>query len=307
MDNGNVKFMSSFVYGLNSAVERRHLWHELGSRSLDLIGSPWIVLGDFNAIREPKDRFGGSQRWPPDHDDFPNFIEKAHLEDLRFRGIFFTWQTTAIRRKIDRVLVNDLWIENFRFFEAEFLPHILSDHTPMLVGIGTKIPMGPKPFKFFDSWSKFDEFLPTIREAWSSTIRGNKMAILYHKLRCTKEALTALVKKKRSDFSIAAKTRADAFRTQVANDVNPTEISSRILKEARLDTIFLDNLDESDKKQKSRVQWLQLGYRNNKYFHKSMNQRYNSNRIKSISDGFGNTFKDPDSVKFHIVEYFIRF
>ena len=131
------------------------------------------------------------------------------------------------------------------------------------------------------------------------------MEILYHKLRRTKEALKSLAKKKRSDLSLAALARADAFRTQVANDKNPNEVSCRLLKEARLKTILLDNLDESDKRQKSRVQWLQLGDHNNKYFHKSMNQRYNSNRIKTISHRNGNTFADPESVKSYVVEYFI--
>lgn len=115
-------------------------------------------VGDFNTLREPKDRRGGAIRWPRHYDDFRNCIEAAILDDLRYRGLFYTWQTLTIRRKIDRVLVNEKWMETFHFSDAEFTSHIVADHTPMIVGIGTKISSGPKPFKFLlllDSTQRF--------------------------------------------------------------------------------------------------------------------------------------------------------
>lgn len=50
-------FVVSFIYGFNQASDRRKLWDEL-RMGLDLVGNqPWIILGDFNAVRWQQDRF----------------------------------------------------------------------------------------------------------------------------------------------------------------------------------------------------------------------------------------------------------
>lgn len=118
--------------------------------------------GDFNAVGESKHRRWGTLKWTNHFDDFQNFIETEKLEDLRYRGLFYTWNMLSIRRNIDRVLVNDKWLEDFIFSDAEFTSHILPDHTPMVMSIGANIPSSSKHFKFFNYWIQLEKFLPTV-------------------------------------------------------------------------------------------------------------------------------------------------
>ncbi|KAL3735141.1 hypothetical protein ACJRO7_024303, partial [Eucalyptus globulus] len=67
--------------------------------------SPWLVAGDFNAIKEPSDRMGGSTNWISYFDEFAQCLAQAELMDLRYVGCCFTWSTSAgdarKMRKID--------------------------------------------------------------------------------------------------------------------------------------------------------------------------------------------------------------
>lgn len=79
-------------------------------------------MGNINTLREPKDRRVGVVRWLSHYDDFRNCIEATKLDDLRYRGLIYTWKTSTIRRKIDKVLVNKKWNETFYFSGAKFTP-----------------------------------------------------------------------------------------------------------------------------------------------------------------------------------------
>lgn len=95
------------MYAHNKGVDRRPLWSDLECKGRGLCDFSWVVLGNFNAIRELKDRSGSANSCPSNYDEFRQIIKKACLEDLRYRGLFYTWQMTTIRHEIDRVLVND--------------------------------------------------------------------------------------------------------------------------------------------------------------------------------------------------------
>lgn len=49
-------------------------------------------------------------------------------------------------------------------------------------------------------------------------------------------------------------------------------------------------------KQRAKVEWLQNGDRNMKFFHTCANQRRKSNYIRMISDARGNLCEDPDDI-----------
>lgn len=57
----NDSFFVSFVYALNTDVERRSLWAGLidFQRSIGSDSSPWIVLGDFNSCLKLEEMEGG--------------------------------------------------------------------------------------------------------------------------------------------------------------------------------------------------------------------------------------------------------
>ncbi|KAF8035958.1 hypothetical protein BT93_C1859 [Corymbia citriodora subsp. variegata] len=167
--NSSLSLTLSVVYGEHTYVARRPLWNNIVDLSLALKDSPWMVAGDFNAIKDSSDRVGSLNIWIPAFDEFKNCLDHAELIDLRYVGFRFTWSTSSGTRrkqwKIDRVLVNNHWCMTFSFSEASFLAPGISDHSPMVVRIIT--PFARRiPFKFFNFWLTHPDLPMLLRGRW---------------------------------------------------------------------------------------------------------------------------------------------
>lgn len=60
----------SIVYVEHTFVSRRPLRSNLVDLCVDLVHYPWLVLGDFNTIKDLSDRMGSSNVWIPSFDEF---------------------------------------------------------------------------------------------------------------------------------------------------------------------------------------------------------------------------------------------
>ncbi|PWA71325.1 RNA-directed DNA polymerase, eukaryota, Reverse transcriptase zinc-binding domain protein [Artemisia annua] len=58
--NGDLRSHCSFVYASTNIVERRNLWKSLCKYCNTIKGSPWVILGDFNATLDPSEKSTGS-------------------------------------------------------------------------------------------------------------------------------------------------------------------------------------------------------------------------------------------------------
>ncbi|KAI9105191.1 hypothetical protein K1719_022720 [Acacia pycnantha] len=61
----NIKFLFTAVYGSPQKQYRRYIWQDLASLAKN-ISSPWILVGDFNAILHHNERQGGRFPEPKD-------------------------------------------------------------------------------------------------------------------------------------------------------------------------------------------------------------------------------------------------
>ena len=52
------KFLATFVYGANGYIERRSIWKDIIRISGNLENSPWVIIGDFNALRKKNEKIG---------------------------------------------------------------------------------------------------------------------------------------------------------------------------------------------------------------------------------------------------------
>lgn len=217
----------SIIYGEHTFVNRRPLWADLiRISSCEL---PWIVSGDFNAIRDPNDRIGSSTPWIPAFDDCWNCFNQAGLDDLRYVGCRYTWSNSSGDnrkvRKIDRVLVNDLWNQQFSFSEANFLLPSISDHSSMVIRILSP-QSSNKPFKFFNFWTSHPKFLDLVAQAWDADIVGSPMFSICRKLRILKAKLKHLNRNSFSDISTRAEqARVDLYAVQTALERHPFDKS----------------------------------------------------------------------------------
>jgi len=135
----NISFNTSIIYGDNNASLCEALWSDIVSHSDGWESTPWILMGDFNAIRNHSDMLGGSTTWAGTMDRLDTCIREAKVDDLQYSGMHYTWSNQCpenlILRKLDRVLVNENWNLNFPLSEARFLPSGMSDHSPIVVKV----------------------------------------------------------------------------------------------------------------------------------------------------------------------------
>ncbi|KAK9725948.1 hypothetical protein RND81_05G179700 [Saponaria officinalis] len=147
----NSTCFGSFVYASNDPTIRIGLWDSL--RSLN-VTQEWLVLGDFNVVRDASERISISLPNLADILDFNSCLLSCGLVDL---------QSTRVWSKLDRALVNGAWFSNFGSPVVAFLPSGMSDHSSVLVSV---LPAHYRPlrFSFLNYWSSFPGFQSLIHE-----------------------------------------------------------------------------------------------------------------------------------------------
>ncbi|XP_059658959.1 uncharacterized protein LOC132305316 [Cornus florida] len=295
----NTKCLASFVYGVNTAVQRVALWRALHFHNDP--GEPWILMGDFNVLLHVNESFGGANRWTQGMLDFKDCSHKNELEDLRFTGIQFTWTNNSfgcanISRKLDRVLVNYAWMNRFAQATCEFLPHGVSDHSPMLVVLGEISPRKNLPFRFFNFWVLNEKFIDIVFHGWQKEVFGTKMFCVVQKLRALKYPLKLLNKIAFGSISQKVDTcRKELSQCQANLDLNPANDHLRS-QEKELAAKFseLCLVEEIFYKQKAQIHWLKVGDQNTSFFMKSFSSKANRRKVVSIKDSLGNTVQGLD-------------
>ena len=129
------------------------LWDNLENFSSNL-DSPWITLGDFNNVLNPEERINGTAVTNYQTSDFASCCNSSGLIDTNFSGSFFTWTNDTTWCKLDRVMVNEIWMQQGLKVHANFgLPSFISNHSPVLATLFEQSQQRPSSFKFFNMWS----------------------------------------------------------------------------------------------------------------------------------------------------------
>nr|TKS12186.1 hypothetical protein D5086_0000065860 [Populus alba] len=156
----------------------------------------------------------------------------------------------------------------------------------MILEFNTPEPHISSPFKFLNFWADRSDFLDLVRNAWQSQIHGNPMFILTSKLRIVKQLLRSMHKRESSNISNrVAVLKAQWQSAQLESDSSPG--STRLMAAERLLARQYNQIckdEEAFYKQRSRIQWLHLGDRNTKFFHRSLVHRTSRNRIHMLTD-----------------------
>lgn len=175
----------SFLFGDNYVIQRRRSWDHLdlfGRRNADV---PWVIVGDFNAYIFGDKNFGGTIPTESSH-GLKRCMYSNDLMDMVFMGPLFTWadgRPNGVSRKIDRVIINEKWLEEFPNVNAIYLPPVVSNHCAILVIIGEGSKTAKPPFMFFKYWAEHEMFDVVLREGWNIKVSDTPMFILCKKLR----------------------------------------------------------------------------------------------------------------------------
>jgi len=244
--------------------------------------------------------------------DFADCLNVACLLDLRYTGQFYTWSNRRFNRrdfterKLDRVLVNNEWLDSFHNSNAFFKAPGISDHSPMIVDMGNVNRKKGIPFKFYNHWTSMENFDSVVANSWGIEISGTYQFQLCHKLRYLKRNLKIWAKdhfgqeKKNVDMA-----RAALLECQSNIDSHPHDMNYRD-EESDLMIKFLDaiHIEEQVAKQKARNHWLEVGDRNTKYFYNSIKGRRNRNMIVNLTKPDGTLTMNLHETKSEVVRYF---
>ncbi|XP_074278517.1 uncharacterized protein LOC141602103 [Silene latifolia] len=156
----------TFVYAFNEVKEREPLWVNL-KRIAGSIQGPWVIGGDFNCVTQAHDRLGGTFS-QAEAEPFQQCLEECEVMDIQSIGAYYTWNNkqppaTRVYSKLDMLFVNDEWSLKFPDYYANFLPEGHFDHTPCVVGKGSKGHHKNRPFKYYNIWSAAPGFQECVR------------------------------------------------------------------------------------------------------------------------------------------------
>lgn len=304
----NSVIIISFVYALNTHVERRDLWSELNNvhlRTKDTL--PWCILGDFNVCLGPHESTNSSS-WSRGMLDFKELIQDVNVTDLNSSGHFFTWgdknPNGPISRKLDRCLVNSSWLSLFGNSHACFMEKGLSDHCPVAVSLGIPRETIHKPFQVFQHIISSPDFLDTVATTWNCNVTGDPWYILTTKLKKVKLALKQLNARKGNLHSRVESARNALLQFQSSMPSIPA--ASHFEEEKTLCCSFQNALKDEEifLKQKSRIHWLNNGDGNNKFFFNSCKARWNTNKILALEDDAGTLHSSHREISQIAVQYY---
>ncbi|KAL2225402.1 UNVERIFIED_CONTAM: hypothetical protein Sindi_2965300 [Sesamum indicum] len=93
----NESVIITVVYGASEVIDRRNLWTALETLAQQCSDIPWMVGGDFNAVRDLNEVCGISRDIRMATEEFNAGILEAGLIPLPMQGEWFTWHNANIR------------------------------------------------------------------------------------------------------------------------------------------------------------------------------------------------------------------
>lgn len=180
------------VYSSCDLDKKKRMWDDLLVLKKKFCDGEWIMGGDFNAIKNGRERKGRAVAFNNKEADlFAEFISDSGLVDVPCKGKNFSWFSGDDKSKsrIDRFLLSSVVVNRWEVVGQLIGDMDISDHCPIWI-ISDNHDWGPKPFKFNNEWFTFDSFIPFVEQEWNKLIvRGRGDFVLKEKLRLLKDKL----------------------------------------------------------------------------------------------------------------------
>ncbi|KAI0501694.1 hypothetical protein KFK09_016639 [Dendrobium nobile] len=278
----------SVVYASNSYIERQTLWKDLLIIASDM-RHPWTVIGDFNCCRLPSDKAGGTPLTNSSLGDFNNMIFNTGLHDLSSVGHFYTWfnqqQNNPIHIKLDRVLINDSWLNLFPNSFYKVGDPSCSDHSPLFLLNSEEAARGQR-FMFKNYCTKFPDFWDCLLDTFSQPNESSPLCSFIYKLKTLKNKLKfkpwANFNNIQSEIDALSQTQHQVLSQLQIEPLNSNLNES--LKEINYKLNYYHSTLSSWMAQRAKVRWLTHGEDDLKFLYSKINVTKNYGQIKEISN-----------------------
>lgn len=271
-------------------------------------------MGDFNeTLASSEHSVGLNPRHQGRMREFQHTVSECNLTDLPSLGSTFTWTNSQpanpIAKKLDRVLVNDMWLTQFSQSYAQFEASGVSDHTRCKILLESQTLGKKRPFKFFNFLADHKDFPTVVAETWSTTepLYHSRSALhLFHrKLKLLKPALRLLNKSRFGDIPVRAKEALQNLCDKQEQALaNPDTTTFEAVAEATSNWNYWAGIEERFLMRKSRITWLKFGDQNTIFFYKIVQSRTAYNAIRKLVLSTGVIITDPTEIKQAASSYF---
>ncbi|XP_024006427.1 uncharacterized protein LOC112082938 [Eutrema salsugineum] len=289
------------------------VWDEFLNLSIHhrVAGKSWAVMGDFNQTLDREEHSSPSTlNIDRATRNFRDCLTGAGLSDLTFRGFTYTWWNKKLRspiaKKLDRILVNDNWLNLFPSAYGYFGELDFSDHSSCGLVLCKERLRPRRAFRFNNYLVKNQEFLPTISEYWySTTVHGSAMFRVARKLKGLKSVIRSFNKTNYSNLEIRV-SEAHAILLDIQNQVlsNPSSALAEQEFEAHRKWSILAEAENQFLWQKACISWLKDGDSSTAYFHCMIASRKAANHIHFLLDNEGNRYDTQEEIQSHCIDYF---
>ncbi|XP_058757968.1 uncharacterized protein LOC131631204 [Vicia villosa] len=279
---GSVKGMIVYyvnIYSQCSLADKRKLWQDLIKWKSKLEVREWVVRGDFNSIKNRKERRGvENTNRDSEMKEFKGFIESLEVIDVQVVGNMFSWikPNGNARSRLDRILLSEWHICRWDIVAQEVGKRDVSDHK--LVWTKTSRT---------NCWFDHKDFIPFVHKEWSSfVVKGSKEFVIKEKMNKLRERLRwwNLNVFGKVDLKIENDVEALNIIEERMVQMNVTLTEDEIVERRRIQDSFWNKLHtkESILRQKSGLKWMIKGDNNSRYFHTTMKTKIRRNAIIEI-------------------------
>ncbi|XP_026419800.1 uncharacterized protein LOC113315756 [Papaver somniferum] len=184
-------FLITFMYGAHDTLDNISQWNYLLEMS-SYVNIPWVLIGDLNFTMHDSETHSSVNR-PHNTRHVRNFVLQLGLVDLVYSGSDTTWSyhrqgDEHVSVRLDRALVNNLWINNYTATYLEHLVPIASDHSPIILNTISTFNQ-QSPFKLYKCWFQIPSCSTTINQIWNHHFLGSPLYQFSSKLKYIKTEL----------------------------------------------------------------------------------------------------------------------
>uniref|UniRef100_A0A803Q6Y9 CCHC-type domain-containing protein n=1 Tax=Cannabis sativa TaxID=3483 RepID=A0A803Q6Y9_CANSA len=303
LDNCHQFHFTGF-YGAPKTHLRINTWNLLSSLVSNDSNTPWLVLGDFNELLSNDDKIGGPPRDDMLMDNFRKTIDYCNLSAIPCKGDIFTWTNknhheNVVRERLDK---------GFDFFIEDTQSHLdfyHLDHRAIAYVVSHWIlpaTSHKRHSRFhFEQFSLKDiDCRNIIQDSWHYAASGNPTNLLLQNIAASSDALQAWHFKK---YGQMGRDIAEAHKTSTQLHNSRATSTDHIHRVENADKI-LDELLEKEVywHQHARVDWLQSGDSNTKFFHSHAKTKNTTNKIKKLQAGNGGIVHTEEEITSDIEE-----
>ena len=297
------------IYSPCDINSKRSLWDTVKQLRQSMVGGLWCILGDFNSIRRPDERYTSAQTSAEDSSsrEFNEWIQELEVVEVPWLGRSFTWYRPngTSRSRLDRFLVSHEWLDRWPNSTQVTLARNFSDHCPIVLR-SNEIDWGPKPFRILDCWLLDRSFKETVYHSWTSYQQpGWGGFILKEKIKNLKNSLKRWNRDQFGDTFTRVK-KIESELNKLEEDTSQRELSQHEIqkrKQLQEELWTAAQAHESILRQKSRSRWIKEGDCNSRFFHMIINANRSRNSIKGVLvDGAWTA--EPHKVKEEAKAYF---